>query len=347
MPVTLHEKSRLGNLSVWRNNPDRSAVVRLRMTLASVLAGLERSDLYEWLIICPSDQVRAIQGIVKSITEDSRIRVLPEMEVCPDIKLAVDPKTGNMRGWFAQQMLKLAASEQIQTPFYLTCDSDIVCFRKWNFSSLISDGRAICGIENTELYQKMYTTDFAEKEAHFKQNRMLGAQRLLRMQRPESCRGRFYSETPLVFHTESVRDMLNHLTHEHGYSWTNVLASDTSWTEIALYFLYLEHTGMLNNHHRLEGHNCVLHLEGSVWHPREHYASPRLLDETHFNHLRNQQEGIFLAIQSYLNPATWLPDTGFSTVNAFYRSLANILDLQAEQIAPTFYQRWSAPFRRS
>ena len=58
----------------------------------------------------------------------------------------VEPHLGRVRGlhgWKKQQILKLAISAFVDTPFYLTLDSDIVCAKPLVYINLILDGRGL------------------------------------------------------------------------------------------------------------------------------------------------------------------------------------------------------------
>ncbi len=340
MPVTLRENRRLGLLSTWRKTPDLGGEHRLRFALASLVAKFDMRDLSECLLICPADEVAAISRLAKSVTSDPRVRIVPELDICPDILRAVDPKTGTIRGWYAQQMLKLAAAEHITTPFYLTCDSDIVCFRKCSAASLITAGRAACGTESYQVYTRIYTPEFAAAESRIKQRRMDAACELLGGERTTQYTGRFYSETPVLFHTEAMQAMLAHLSERHHRSWAEVLATEDQWTEISLYFVYLEMAGRLESLYRTGEHNRVLHLEGSVWQISKRYPSPRPYDRDHFARLLAGDEGVFIAIQSYLDARKWLPATGFSSLEDFYLQLAEVLALDNDGIIRLERKRW-------
>ncbi|MEO1230548.1 MAG: DUF6492 family protein [Myxococcota bacterium] len=48
---------------------------------------------------------------------------LPEPELAPELE------TSRARGWFKQQLVKLAIHERIESAFYLTFDADVVATR--------------------------------------------------------------------------------------------------------------------------------------------------------------------------------------------------------------------------
>ncbi len=328
MPVTLREDARLGSTAAWRRSPDGSVGHRLRFGLASLWSKFNLSDLCELLVICPGDEVDDVTLLVRTVSDDERIRVISELDVCPDVVRAVDSETGSIVGWRVQQMLKLAAAARVTTPFYLTLDSDVVCIREFSSAELIDGERGVCGVETAETYRELYVPDFAEKEARRKEARIAASMALLGGEREERYAGRYPSETPVLYHTESMREMCSHLSDMHEKPWSVVLAQNPGWTEMALYFSYLESTGRLGEVYEMAGPNRVLHLEGSVWHGTDRYRGPRRYDAAHFDRLRDGGEGLFIAVQSWLANKYWLPATGFGTIEEFYAHMGRQLGVE-------------------
>lgn len=316
LPVTLHET---GNLN-WRNSADSTAPVRLNLLLSSFLSRFNLDHLGRFIIICPSEQIRFIRELVISHTHDSRFVVMNELEVCPEIALAVDPQSGELRGWYVQQVLKLAAAEIIDTEFYLTLDSDIVCLKSFDFDSLIIDGRAYANIETTRDYLRLYLPEFARIEHGVKASRMQFSAHILKYQRAQNLDGTYFGETPVVMHTESVREMGEHIQKSFSRKWTALLAINKGWTEQNLYFQFLELSNRFKSYYRAVGCNHVLHLEKSVWQASQNYRQKREYGLNHFR-IDGPEEGIFVAIQSWLNTNDWLPQTGFRTLPDFYEAL--------------------------
>lgn len=325
LPVTLKESERIGSDGAWRVSPDGSARTRLRFGLTSLLSRFELRDLCELLVICPGEEVDELTDLLGTLTTDRRVHVVSETAICPDVVRMVDPNTGAIRGWYVQQMIKLAVAQQVRTPFYLTLDSDIVCIRQFSSADLITRGRGVCGTETEETYRHLYTPKFAARETMIKRTRMEASAALLGYERDEGCAGRFYSETPVLYHAETMRGMLSHLSATHGKAWPEVLAGAEDWTEMALYFSYLEMVGELEQRYELAGPNRVLHLEGSVWQVNERYRESRSYNAAHFERLVAGDEGLFVAIQSWLDTDGWLPATGVGSLEAFYGLLGEAL----------------------
>ncbi|MDP2400719.1 MAG: DUF6492 family protein [Actinomycetota bacterium] len=326
LPVTLKEGQRLGS-GGWRSSPDDGAPLRLRFGIASLFAKFDLRDLCELLVLCPADELDDVAALVATVTDDPRVQIVPELDVCPDIVHAVDPLTGSIRGWYVQQMLKLAVAERVTTPFYVTLDSDVVCLQPFSSASLVTGGRGVCGFETIETYEALYTPGFAIREWENKERRMVTSAELLDYERDGRYRGRYPAETPVLFSTQAMRDMCAHLSGRHSRSWSMVLAESVGWTEMGLYFEYLEMAGRLEKLYEICGPNRVLHVEGSVWHASERYRHPRPYDAAHFERVI-AEGGLFVAIQSWLALEAWLPGTGFESLPAFYAHLGEVLGVE-------------------
>lgn len=88
-------------------------------------------------IVTPDDEFAEI----KLLISDDNYCVIPESSLVPEFKIF--PKT---RGWFKQQLIKMAIAEKIETDFYLTLDADVICVKPVIFSDLVKDGLAVCYI---------------------------------------------------------------------------------------------------------------------------------------------------------------------------------------------------------
>ena len=64
--------------------------------------------------------------------------ILHEREVAPERALLL-----GRRGWYVQQLIKIAMADVVETPFYLTLDCDLMCVRRCQESDVIIDGKAV------------------------------------------------------------------------------------------------------------------------------------------------------------------------------------------------------------
>lgn len=316
LPLTFHETGLPP--SSWRQSPDEGATIRTSFLLRSFVKYFNQSDLLEFFVVCPDREVSCASALLSSIITDPRYKVIGELNVCPDIKEAIDPKTGKVDGWRAQQLVKLAMAAYVSSEFYVTLDSDILCVRPFSYSSLSRDGKAITNIETLADYHRLYTKSFAERESRIKATRYQISAEVIGYQRPRTSIGRFYGETPVVLCTKSVRELTKYLDARFQRRWSLALALTGCWTEYTLYFQFLEVTGQLQNVCLFGGCNSVLDLERSVWQATVHYRRHRSYDAYHFVGDRfDYKSGLFVAVQSWLPVSAWLP-TRCDTLNDFY-----------------------------
>jgi hypothetical protein len=160
-----------------------------------------------------------------------------------------------IHGWYVQQLLKLAAADVVDTPFYLTLDADVLCVRPTTFDDLVRDGRAL-----------VQTTPPNHPEWNDDAERVLGL--------PRS--GRQYAVTPALLNRFAVAELAAHLTRRVDprlrrlaarvpqptaravlASWRSFLLRQLPWTEYALYHTFLERTGRFDRYHELAGEDAI------------------------------------------------------------------------------------------
>jgi Family of unknown function (DUF6492) len=310
LPVSLKESGLIpGSYLSWRRDlVDAGTATRTWFLLKSFLKHFAQDDLLDFFIVCPRADMDGLSTVLASITRDARFQIVPELDVCPDIAKAVHPHTSQIDGWYAQQLLKLAISAQVRSEYYVTLDNDILCVKPFCYSTLVRGGRALTNVETPSDYEALYWAEFAAREVRTKSSRYGVAARILGYSRPSHLSARFYGETPVVVRTESVRDLASYLSDRFERPWTDALARLRRWTEYALYFQFLEMTQQLDSVCRLSGCNAVLDLPKSVWHASPRYRFPRPYDAGHFTDgVPGNGGGPFVAIQSWLSVASWLP----------------------------------------
>ena len=293
--------------------------MRARALLSSFIQRFDQSNLSTFFIICPPEDTIPLSTLLASLTSDTRYKLVSELDVCPDIRMFMAQAAGEINGWRVQQILKLAIAEVVPSEYYVTLDSDILCVSPFSFHALIRNGRALTNVETLSDYRRLYDSDFSRKEAARKLLRYKRSAALLGYTRPASLLKRFYGETPVVMHTPNVLKMSEHLNERYRRPWSHTLASEGGWTEYSLYFQFLEMTNQLPAVCELTGPNTVLDLERSVWHASCHYRQARNYDFKHFFGA-GKENGIFVAIQSWLSAASWLP-RDCRDANEFYKRL--------------------------
>ena len=199
-----------------------------------------------------------------------RYRVVAESQVLPEIawfwraarlraKLRIVGPP--VHGCFVQQLVKLAAADQVATPFYLTLDADVICVRPTRYEDLVPDGRAL--VQTTPPNHPEWMDD---------------AERVLAL--PRSARQ--YAVTPAVLARDGVRALARHLdsrvdprtsalgarlpygrARAIAASWRSFLLRNLPWTEYAVYHTFLEATGLFERFHVLAGEDAI--YANAVW----------------------------------------------------------------------------------
>ena len=187
-------------------------------------------------VVAPDRDVSAVRASVSQ-----RYVVMRDTDVVPELRLF------RRHGWFVQQLVKLAASERVETPFYLTLDADVVCVRPTRYEDLVIDGRAL--VQTTPPHHPEWNDD---------------AERVLSLPRL----GRQYGVTPAVLSRGAVGALARHVARRvrprlrRLVSWRSYLLRNLPWTEYALYYTFLERTGSFDAYHVHGGRealysNCV------------------------------------------------------------------------------------------
>jgi hypothetical protein len=152
-------------------------------------------------------------------------------------------------GWYVQQLVKLAAAELVESDFYLTLDSDVICVRPTRAADLVRDGRAVCDGRPASKHAEWY--EWAE--------RVLG----VAGERTD------HAVTPALLARDAVRELTRHLdARAQRGSWRGYLLASIPWTEYTLYTTYLEQAGVYDRYHLRLGKGAV--YGNCVW-SREQY----------------------------------------------------------------------------
>lgn len=315
LPVALKENFQAIK---WRNDPNTVSGLRFQLLLKSFLRAFDLKELALFLVVCPASDEEDIRSMLRRATMDSRFQVMNEFDICPELEER--KKNGkSIPGWYVQQIVKLAAANTFSTRFYLTLDSDILCRKPFSVNSLIPGEKALLNVETLGVYLRAYKIKVALDEWRIKRHRLFCSARLLGYRRKWRYRHRSYGETPVLMHTESVRDLMSFLSKRHA-SWIHCLTEKRGWTEYTLLFQFMELNGCLNKHYQKSNHNTVLDLDSSVWKNSDQYKHKRDFSPEFILSRRNEKAGAFVAIQSYLAADKWLPST-YANVTSFYADL--------------------------
>jgi hypothetical protein len=279
-------------------------LVRARLLLTSLDRFFDHADLDLLLVVTPERDLAAARAVTAEFASTLRIQVVAEPDLCPE--LAHDPTTINLwprpnKGWFRQQLIKLAAHAHVRTPFYMTLDADVLFVRPFGVATLIEDSRALLGMLTAQDLRSLFHPEIAAHEISVRDHRMKQAEAVLGLQRPAEFAGSWCSETPALLSRDVVADMARHLEATWSTGWREALLERLPWTEYAIYGLFAEATGKLEQFHRRSGMDAVLRISDSLWRPAGDYLVPSDLDGWNVERaFRKGSEGVAVVVQSYL-----------------------------------------------
>ena len=264
----------------------------LRRSLSEYFRGLGTI-----FVVSPDDQTDTIRKRVKQQAADGlRLEVLPETEVVPELRYFKSTK-----GWYRQQLVKLAIFKHVQSDFYLTLDADVVATRPVTSEQLVPGGRALCITHHEDVHPAWYrSAAYVLGEslrrsviAHNVTPAVLarrGVEELAEWLGERWRRGQYASGRRGVFQ-RIARLRLGR--KEDLAPWRLYLIAALPWTEYALYYSFLELRDRLAHYH-VERDVGICDEQNSFWRA----------DELPFNEWRHehlfQGDGppFFVVIQS-------------------------------------------------
>ncbi|HLV67074.1 MAG TPA: DUF6492 family protein [Polyangiaceae bacterium] len=218
-------------------------------------------------------------GDVASIERSLGAEFLPgKLEVLSEDALVPELSAHRARGWYRQQLIKLAIAERVESDYYLTLDADVVATRPITLERLLPSGRAPCTLLPGEHRDWYAATE-----------KLLGT----RGAHP----GKLHSVTPALLAREGVRALTESLDRRfrerrfspgmrglrqrwlalrargRGEPWRLFLLGGLPWTEYALYYTFLEASGEFERFHVLSD-VPIYDVRHSVWYrDREQFPS--------------------------------------------------------------------------
>lgn len=292
--------------------PDNRTLGLFHNQLRSANMYLNMDSFHEWLLVAPADQVDRLAAFLEDVLEllpcvlPSKIRIVADEVCAPELqpeKLTQIGARYNMNnplsGWYKQQLIKLACSFTVQTPFYLLTDADTFFLSDMSAFDLM-DQRA-CTIESAvcDMEAKIQFRSRSELQGPVHGERQTGwivrsAAALQMPPTPVNSRNQGMGVTPQTLSTSVVKHMAYYLEHNvtgegetwrtylldlmyHSMVWTpgnttdgvwhdkifeNGYTSPVSWTEYDLYFGFSEHLGLWDRYH---AHMYLQKEDANLW----------------------------------------------------------------------------------
>jgi hypothetical protein len=220
-------------------------------------------------VVCPDHELLAVERALGQVSGGLPLLFRGEASLVPELAL-----TPWLKGWYRQQLVKLAIFEHVQSPLYLTLDADVICTKPVTPELLAPQGLAPCHVTARDLHPDWYR----------------GSEAVLGLDPPR--RGVSHNVTPAILHREGVAELAGYLERKasiHAFApglrgfkqkalcararhsrapgfagWRLLLAAGTPWTEYALYYTFLESTGRFERFHA-QRRECIYDLDGSYW----------------------------------------------------------------------------------
>lgn len=188
-----------------------------KLLLPSLLKFFRLEDLHQLLIITPPADAEEVRKGVEPFAEALKIRVMTDNDFVPRVD-------GMSSGWAKQQILKIAASNVLQTKHYLVFDTDNLMVAPAGFAELCPGGKARVTREGFDIHPRWW--------------RM--SARMLRydMKFDKSFSGP--TTTPQMLYTQNCRELQKEIEVRRGKApWECVLARYRGWSEYTMAWLYL------------------------------------------------------------------------------------------------------------
>ena len=222
-----------------------------------------------WIVV-PGRSVNAARTLF-SQPGPFEIRVISESSVVPERRIF-----GTWRkGWYIQQLIKMAMAEHVEGAFYLSLDCDLVCTRPTTLEDFVEDGRGVLEILPGGGQPQWYSW----------------AERVLQLG-PAS---REMGVTPALYSTAAMRGLQAHLEARCSWpvralaallavgarsrgAWRLSLLLQLPWTEMSLYLTYVESCRLDTTVHTakaapaLSGNNFWDRAQFEQWDPAQTFS---------------------------------------------------------------------------
>jgi hypothetical protein len=283
---------------------DNQDLERARLLIRSFTKYFDRSKLSKFFIVTTARDKAVVGDAVGPMFAARELEILNENEVCPEFEH--DPDTTGQwprpnKGWYRQQLIKLAIHERIDTPFYMTLDSDVLFVKPFTTDSLIRGGKAPLNVQTEADFKRLYRKKRADHEVEVRLSRYRRAEYILKCERKPEYADQWYGETPVLLSCRIAKALTGHIEAVWMKPWRQALIDNLPWTEYPLYFLFAEEQGLLEQNYVCGTADSVLRLSRSLWQPADQYVVHR--DLSNWNPVSifdSDDEGIAVVVQSYL-----------------------------------------------
>ena len=152
-------------------------------------------------------------------------KILPKVSKRFRRPIYLDRNFKMLRGWIIQQLLKLEATRLSDTQAVMHIDSDVLFFRDMQNKDMFIEGKPIIfhvDRHSTDQTNPIWTAS---------------AEKILNQKSDEDSEGN-YVENCIVWDTQIVRDMIDHIEAVHGAGLFEVLSKQKSISEYQTYGIF-------------------------------------------------------------------------------------------------------------
>lgn len=206
-------------------------------TLQILLYSLRKKEAYKWLeqlyIVTPDSQKESLANLCKNV-DFIKIKILGEEELFPEFKQCINNRFNNYR---KQMLIKIGIAKTIQTEFFFTLDSDIICLQEITPETLIVNGKALMDYQDKSFYHGWWESSAEILSTPVKTN-ILGM-----------------SVTPAILSRTICEYLIEEVENKYQQNWILALMAMERqgkykyWTEYSLYFLCAQKKNCLTKYH--------------------------------------------------------------------------------------------------
>lgn len=214
--------------------PSYAPDLELCRDLVESVAAFARTPVRHRIIV-PARDADAFAGLASDSVRIERVPdVLPRGLVAvprANVWLNTRAPWSPVRGWIAQQIVKLAASAGSAADVVLLVDSDVVFVRPFDASTYLVDGEV-------PLYRLPGAVD-ARLPRHVAWDAV--ARRLLGLPASDAATHPDYICWPCLWRPDVVRRLCAHLERTTGRPWWSAIARELHFSEMVLYGVFTDH----------------------------------------------------------------------------------------------------------
>jgi len=203
--------------------------------------------------------------------------------------LWISYKTLPVRGWLIQQIIKIAAAQQIDADICIFVDSDVVFVRPFKLNSFIRN-------DKVRLFRDPVGNDL-QKKFQYKWHK--SASYLLALPNVDNQIPDYIGQI-VTWKREYTIELCNHLERIWGKSWLEVLANSWHLSEYTLYGIFVDRILKEQSEHYYDSQN----ISHDYWEP-VFLSEPQL--ENFIQQIKPEHVAIMLSAKAGISPQFYQP----------------------------------------